>query len=54
MRKEKPLSAIITELSKFPQDSTLEPVDGGALVIHLPDGRTAEVITFTDGVEQAI
>lgn len=47
MRKEKALANIIDELYKYPCDSTVEPIDGGALVIHLPDGSLAEVITFS-------
>jgi hypothetical protein len=46
MRKEKSLGAIIAELEDFPRASTVEPVDGGAIVLHLPDGKVAEVITF--------
>ena len=48
MRKEKTLAAIIEELRAFPPDSTVEPIDGGALVIHLPNGQMEEVVTFTD------
>ena len=47
IRREKPLSVIIDELRQFPPESTIEPVDGGAICIHLPNGRIAEVITFT-------
>lgn len=47
MRKEKALAIIIEELGEFPPDSTVEPTDGGALVIHLPDGELAEVIVFS-------
>ena len=45
-RKEKALAVILDELGNFPPDSTIEPIDGGALVIHFPDGRTADVLVF--------
>lgn len=51
IRREKPLSIIIDELRQFPPQSTIEPMDGGAICIHLPDGKMDSVVTFTDDEE---
>jgi hypothetical protein len=47
MRIEKSLADILDELAALPPASTVETVDGGALVIHLPDGKLVEVLTHS-------